>query len=87
MQATHTEGAMKIAVVLLFVLLMILTPNPVVPDESLATDDARASAAETAETAETAAAADQEEDEEPLEEYVPSQKISADHSVSFPVDI
>jgi hypothetical protein len=77
---------MKIAVVLLFVLLMLLTPNPVVPEESLAADGARASTAQSA-AVEPAEAGDQEEDEEPLEEFVPTQKISADHSVSFPVDI
>jgi hypothetical protein len=34
-----------------------------------------------------ALAADNETEEETLEEYVPSQQVSADASISFPVDI
>ena len=52
-------------------LLLFLVPNPVVPDEILAADSAQVSAT----------------DEEKLEEYVPSQQVSADASISFPVDI
>jgi hypothetical protein len=70
---------MKIAVVLLFVLVVFLAPGPVVPDEDLA-------GAEGAATA-TADPPAQQPDEEPLEKFVPSEKVSADSSISFPVDI
>ena len=60
----------RLALALLLVSALFLTPNHVVPNQA------------TTEPAEAPA-----EDGEELEEYVPSQKVSADHSISFPVDI
>ena len=70
---------MKIPAVLLFVLVVLLAPSPVVPDEALAGANAAATAAGGPNA--------QQEDEEPLETFVPSEKVSADSSISFPVDI
>jgi hypothetical protein len=61
---------MKIPVVLLFVLVVLLAPGPVMPDEDVAADPPA-----------------QQADQEPLEKFVPSEKVSADSSISFPVDI
>jgi hypothetical protein len=70
---------MKITVVVLFVLAVFLVPGAVVPDEELAGPDAAATAAGDPPA--------QRQPEEPLETFVPSEKVSADSSISFPVDI
>jgi hypothetical protein len=72
---------MKIPVVLLFLLVVFLVPNPVVPDEALAAD------VEAETPGGPSAQQQQEEEGEPLETFVPSEKVSADRSISFPVDI
>jgi hypothetical protein len=70
---------MKIAVVLALVLLMLLTPTPVVPDGDPGAAAGRAPA--------TAGPAPGRPDGDPLPAFVPTEKVSAERSVSFPVDI
>ncbi len=63
---------MRIVVVLLLLAVLFATP--------VGTDRARAQAG-------ISAGAEQSEQEEELDEFVPSEEISADRAISFPVDI
>jgi hypothetical protein len=68
----------KTGLVILTVLALLLLPAPLAPDEALAADAAQAQAQQPPASPEA---------EQELEEYVPSQKVSLDASISFPVDI
>ena len=69
---------MKVLSMLLFLALLLATPAG--PDAAQTPEQP---AAEESEAATAAAAAE----EEALKEFVPSEEVSADSAISFPVDI